>query len=154
MDTIDRKICALIQKDGRLSSAALAKAVGLPLSTANDRLRRLEAQGTIAGWHGVLDPAQIDAALCGFILIDMHHDGEAEAAAALTARDEVQELHHISGAHSYLVKVRLKDMAAMQRFLSEVVKPLKAVHRTETIFALDTLKETSALPLPPEKAPS
>ncbi|PLX38598.1 MAG: Lrp/AsnC family transcriptional regulator [Hyphomicrobiales bacterium] len=156
MDTIDRKICKLIQHDGKLSSAALADALGLPISTANDRLRRLGASGVIAAWRGVLDPARVGAGLCAFLFIDMSHDGETEAAATLKARSEVMELHHVSGAHSYLAKVRVADMPAMQKFLSEVVKPLKAVTRTETVFALDTLKETSevAVAPPPEASPS
>lgn len=155
MDNIDRKICELIQSDGRLSSSALAKSIGLPVSTANDRLRRLEASGIIAGWSGLLSPEHVGAALCGFVLIDMAHDGEAEAAQALIAAPEVLELHHISGAHSYLLKARVRDMADMQRFLAEVVKPLPAVTRTETVFALDTLKETRAVRIAPtEKPPS
>ncbi len=147
MDEIDRDLCALIQADAKQSTAQLAKAVGLPLSTAADRLRRLQSSGVITGWHAALSPAALGVPLCAFVLIDMTHDGESEACAALAGRAEVLELHHISGAHSYLAKLRLPDMAAMQRFLAEVVKPLAAVTRTETIFALETVKETAALPL-------
>ena len=147
MDDIDRQLCEMIQADGKSSTAALAEAVGLPLSTAADRLRRLQASGVVRGWHAALDPGLVGAPLCAFVLVDMAHAGEAEAGAALAARPEVQELHHISGAHSYLLKLRLADMAAAQRFLAEVLKPLPAVTRTETIFALETLKETMALPL-------
>lgn len=145
MDEIDRKICGIAQRSGRAPTSAIAETLGLPVSTANDRLRRLESSGAIAGWRGVLDPAQVGAGICAFILADMRHAGEAEAAAALAARDEVMELHHISGAHSYLLKVRVADMPAMQRFLTDVVKPLPAVTRTETLFALETVKETSAV---------
>lgn len=143
MDAIDRKICEIVQRDGRVTSAAISEAVGVSVSTANERVRRLETLGVITGWRGVLDPVRVEAGFCAFLLIDMSYDGEAEAAEALAARHEIQELHHISGAHSYLAKVRVADMPAMQRLLQDVVKPLRAVHRTETIFALDTLKETT-----------
>lgn len=143
MDEIDRMICDTVQRDGKLSSAGLARAVGLPVSTANDRLRRLEAQGVIAAWRAVLDPMRVGAGLCAFVLVDMAHDGEADAVAALRARAEVMELHHVSGAHSYLLKLRVRAMPDVQRFLADVLKPLAAVQRTETIFALETLKETS-----------
>jgi len=145
MDDIDRKICDLIQKNGRVPTSAIAEAVGLPVSTANDRIHRLEKSGVIVGWRAQLDPGKVGAGICAFLLIEMHYEGEAEAAAAIAARDEVMEIHHISGAHSYLVKLRIPDMAAMQGFLTDVVKPLGAVARTETIFALETLKETGAL---------
>lgn len=147
MDRIDRKICAIVQSDAKRTTAQIADEVGLPLSTAADRLKRLQSAGAITGFHAALSPEALGVPLCAFVLIDMRYEGEADAAATLAARDEVQELHHISGAHSYLAKLRLPDMAEMQRFLAEVVKPLPAVTRTETIFVLDSLKETAALPI-------
>lgn len=152
MDEIDRKICGLVQKDGRRSSAEIAEAVGVSVSTANERVRRLAASGVISAWRGVLDPVRVGAGLCGYVLIDMSFDGEAEAAEALAARPEVLELHHISGPHSYLAKVRVADTRAMQKFLQDVLKPLKAVQRTETIFTLDTVKETTEVLITPPEA--
>lgn len=147
MDDTDREICALLQDDAKRPTAAIAEAVGLPLSTAADRLKRLQATGAIRGWQAVLDPATLGAGLCAFVLIDMAYDGEAEATAALAAHPEVQELHHISGPHSYLMKLRLADMAALQAFLADAVKPLAAVTRTETILTLDSVKETARIPV-------
>ena len=63
------------------------------------------------------------------------------------ARAEVMELHHISGAHSYLMKVRTTDTAGLQRFLQTVVKPIPAVLRTETLLSLAALKETLTVPV-------
>ena len=151
MDGIDRKICELVQADAKRPTASIAEAVGLPLSTAADRLKRLQASGAIRGWHAALDPALLGAGLCAFVLVDMAFDGEAEAAAALASAPEVQELHHISGPHSYLMKLRLADMPALQAFLADRVKPLPAVTRTETILALDTVKETAAIAIAPEE---
>ena len=143
MDIIDRTIAKLVQRDGRASSAAIAEAAGVPTSTANDRVRRLTASGTIRGWHAELDPDRVGAGVACFVLIDMDYEGEDEAVAVLSMRPEVMELHHISGAHSYLAKLRVKDMAVLQKFLAEVAKPLDAVKNTETIIALKTHKETS-----------
>ena len=63
MDAVDRIICAVVQRDGRASSTVIAKAAGVPTSTANDRLRRLAANGTIQGWHAALDPLRVGAGL-------------------------------------------------------------------------------------------
>ena len=57
-------------------------------------------------------------------------------------------MHHVSGARSYLLKVRVADTAAMQRFLSERLKPLPGITRTETLVVLDTVKETTEVALP------
>lgn len=152
MDSIDQKICEILQRDGRASSASLAEAVGLSVSSANERVRRLESSGVIQEWRAALDPNRVGAGLCAFLLIDMAYEGEAAAAEALAVRPEIMELHHISGAHSYLAKVRVADMAAMQRLLTDVVKPLAAVTRTETFFALESVKETSAMLVAPGTA--
>lgn len=148
MDQIDRKICGILQDSGRTSSAELAEATGLSLSAANDRVRRLAANGTIAGWQARLDPDAFGLGLCAFVLIDMNYDGEASAVAALTAQPEVQELHHISGPHSYLMKLRVADTKALQAFLAQAVKPLPGIMRTETIITLDSAKETAAIAIP------
>ena len=140
MDRIDRKICEIVQTNGKVSSAALAEAIGAPVSTTNDRLRRLDASGAIVAWRGVLDPERVGAGLCAFVFVDMAYEGEADAAASLCEAPEVLELHHISGAHSYLAKIRVADMPALQRFLTEVLKPLPAVQRTETVVALRKFK--------------
>lgn len=147
MDNIDRKICGIMQSDGRATAAELAKATGLSTSSAHDRLRRLLDSGVLKGIRAIPEPTQLGAGLCAFVLIDMAYEGEKDACAALTAQPEVMELHHIAGAHSYLAKLRVADTAALLAFLSETVKPLPAITRTETILALHTLKETTELPL-------
>lgn len=145
IDETDRMICAILQGNARCSATEIAQRVGLSVSATNERIRRLSENGSLIGWHAALNPKLFDAALCAFVLIDMQYDGEAAAVAALKRHAEVQEIHHISGPHSYLVKLRLADTAALQRFLSEVIKPLAAVIRTESLIALDSPKETARL---------
>lgn len=149
MDDIDRKIAAILQADGRASAASLAAAIGTSVSTANERVRRMAANGTISAFQAVISPEAAGATLCSFVLIDMSYEGEDLAKYALQSRPEVQELHHISGGHSYIAKIRVADTAAMQVFLQEVIKPLKAVLRTESMIVLETAKETTALEISP-----
>ncbi|WP_299353623.1 Lrp/AsnC family transcriptional regulator [uncultured Shimia sp.] len=147
MDKIDKKITDTLQRSGRSSSAELAQIVGVSVSTANERVRRMAATGEIRGWHAHLDPTAVGAGLCCFVLVDMAYDGEAEACAALCAHDEVMELHHISGAHSYIMKLRTRDTAALQAFLATHVKSLPAVQRTETLISLEAVKESPVIPV-------
>jgi Lrp/AsnC family transcriptional regulator, leucine-responsive regulatory protein len=142
MDEVDRKILNIIQTDSRKSCTEIAKAVGVSVSTANERVRKLTASGHVKAWHAVLEPEKVGAGLCAFLLLDMDYTGEAKACAALTILDEVQELHHISGAHSYMMKVRVADTQALQTLVSEEIKPLAGVLRTESMLVLSTEKET------------
>ncbi len=145
MDKIDRIIAGMLQVDSRCSSAELADAAGISVSTASERVRKMAASAEITAWRAVINPAAVGAGLCAFLLIDMAYSGEQAACAALTARPEVQELHHISGAHSYLAKLRVADTAALQVFLQTVVKPQDGVIRTESLIVLDSAKETTEI---------
>lgn len=148
MDDVDLKIAEILQTDGRASSAEIAETVGVSVSTASERVRRLVSTGVISEWRGVLAPDRVGAGFCVFVLVDMAYDGEKEACSALIAQPEVQELHHISGQHSYLMKLRVRDTPALQAFLHEKVKPLKAIQKTETLISLSMLKETTAIKIP------
>ena len=143
MDDIDRNICDILQRDGRATSSDIASAVGVSVSTANDRVRRLVSTGTIRCFRAILDNKSVGSDFCCFLFIDMIYEGEQDAVDALSDRPEVLELHHISGPHSYLAKVRVADAAAIQEFMQQVVKPLKAVTRTETLFSMTVAKETT-----------
>lgn len=143
MDIIDRKIARIIQKNGRASSAEIAQAVGVSVSTANERVRRLTSSGIVKDWRAIINPSSVGAKLCAMILVDMTYENEEEDTATLATFPEIQEIHHISGARSYLIKIRVSDTDALQMFLKEKVKPLKSVVRTESFIVLDTVKETT-----------
>jgi len=148
MDTHDLQILQLIQSDNRRSAADIGQEIGLSVSAVSDRLRRLNASGVIAANRAAIDPARVGMTACAFILVDLEpRADEAVFAAALRRYPEVQEGHHITGPHSWLVKVRTRDTAALQVFLTRHLKQVPGVLRTETLIALDTAKETSELPL-------
>tara|TARA_R110002096_G_scaffold426421_1_gene636132 strand:+ start:19776 stop:20234 length:459 start_codon:yes stop_codon:yes gene_type:complete len=145
MDDIDRKIAKIIQSDGQSSSAKIAAAVGVSVSTANERVRRLTSSGIVKAWRAVLEPQKVDANLCALILVDVGYEGEDETMKKLAGYPQIQEIHHISGAHSYLLKIRVADTTALQDFLHNSVKPLAAITATESMIVLETLKETTEL---------
>lgn len=145
MDDNDRKIASLIQKNGRASSAEIAAAVGVSVSTANERVRRLTSTGVVKKWCAVLEPKSVGNNICALVLIDVNYEGEDEATEKLCSFPEIQELHHISGAHSYMLKIRVADTRALQNFLHHKVKPLGAIARTESFIVLETLKETTEM---------
>ena len=60
---------------------------------------------------------------------------------------EVQECHHVTGQHSYLLKLRVADTRALQTFLQDKLKPLSGITGSETLVVLDTVKETTVVVL-------
>jgi Lrp/AsnC family leucine-responsive transcriptional regulator len=151
MDAIDRKILARVQNDSSQTYAEVGAAVGLSASSVNDRLKRLRAEGALRRLTAEVDPAAFDLNLLAFILVAVAvADGAAEAEfrARMQAAPEVLECHHVTGEFSYLLKLRLRDTAQLERFLMDRLKAVKGVGRTQTLIALSSSKETHILSAP------
>ncbi len=142
MDNIDRKILTELQLNADLPYAELGGKVGLSASAINERLKRLKAGGQIRRVTAEIDPAAFGLNLLAFLLVRL--DASAEEArfrTAMAAAPSVLECHHITGSYSYLLKLRLRDSADLERFLSAEVKSIPGVAATETIVALSSLKD-------------
>jgi len=147
-DDVDRQILELLQSEGRISNADLARRVGMAASAVFERVRRLEQKGVIRGYGAHLDPRSLDRALLAFVLVRSdEHAGSVSTGQALAEVPEVLEVHHVAGQDSYLVKVRVKDPEALGRLLRECFGHIPGVRSTQSTIALETLKETWALPV-------
>ncbi|MFC4168105.1 Lrp/AsnC family transcriptional regulator [Teichococcus aestuarii] len=148
MDVIDRNILVALQDNGAAGLAELAKVAGLSVSATAERVKRLEERGTIRGWRADLDPAAIGCPMLAFVFVSMRPGREENAfRIAMRAAEPVLECHHVTGAWTFLLKLRLPDLAALERFVAEQVRGQAGVERTETILAITSAKETAILPV-------
>lgn len=149
LDDTDRQLLALLQDDDRQSLAELAKAIGIPASTVSDRIKRLQRQGLIAGFHARISPEALGLNLLAFIFV-CWSDPKVEPVflKKITASPDVLECHHVTGAWNYLLKVRVGTTRDLERFLAETVKTVSGVERTETVIVLSSAKETWKVSLP------
>lgn len=146
MDTIDRKILECVQRDGALTYAEIGAAAGLSASAVNDRLKRLRSDGVLRRLTADIDPAALDLKLLAFVMVVLEASISEDAfRAGMLAAPEVLECHHITGEFSYLLKLRLRDTAQLEGFLSNTLKPLAGFSRTQTLIALSSTKETHIL---------
>jgi len=154
LDAIDRRLLELLQKDGRISNADLARTVRMAPSAVFERVRRLERDGVIRAYGAQLDARALERPLLAFVLVRTdERTGENTAGAELAAVPEVLEVHHVAGQDSYLVKVRVKDPEALGRLLRERFGAIAGVRSTMSTIALETLKESWALPIEPLPLP-
>jgi len=144
MDRINRKLLDLVAADGRITLARMAQAVGLSKSPCQMRLRRLEAEGYILGYHAQLNFEKLGEAHIAFVQVSLNDT----RAAALTAFNEavgtlsaVEACHMIAGGFDYLLKVRTKDIAAYREVLAERISALPHVASTSTFVSMQTVKE-------------
>lgn len=148
IDEIDRQLLEILQADGRTSNAELARRVSMAPSAVFERVRRLESKGVITGYGAHVDPRAIERSLLAFVLVRSdERTGEVSTGASLALEPEVLEVHHVAGQDSYLVKVRVKDPEALGKLLRERFGAISTVRSTQSTIALETLKETWALPV-------
>lgn len=148
MDHLDIVILDRIQRDPKVRQSDIAETEGVSVSTVNDRLRRLQERGVIAGTFAHLAPEAVGLDVCAFVQVLISSpDYEAAFVTQVEALEPVQECHCITGDFSYLLKVRVPTPRALERFLRDEIKSLPGVTRTNSLIALSTSKETLALPL-------
>jgi Lrp/AsnC family leucine-responsive transcriptional regulator len=148
VDATDQKILTIIQNEGRVTNAEVAKRVGMAPSAVLERLRKLEASGIIQGYTARLNAVALRYGLLAFVFVKSNdRPGEVRAAKLLADIPEVQEVHHIAGEDCFLVKVRAHDTNELAVILREKIGKIKSIGSTRTTIVLETVKETSTLPL-------
>jgi Lrp/AsnC family transcriptional regulator, leucine-responsive regulatory protein len=144
LDAQDRRLLRLLQDDGRITNQKLAERCGLSAAACHERVRRLREAGYIVGFHAQLDPQKLDRSLLVFVEIMLDRTTEdvfqAFARAVETAPD-ILECHMVSGGFDYLIKARVKDMAAYRTFLGDTLVRMPGVRETRTYAVLETVKE-------------
>jgi DNA-binding Lrp family transcriptional regulator len=150
IDAFDRKILALLQADARLTNNDLSERVNLSASQCSRRRQRLEEEGLIRGYRAVLDRDRLGFPLVNIISVTLatHNRDNARRFAELLARlPEVLEAHALTGEMDYFVKVVTPDLKSLAEFVNDVLLPHESVQHVKTSIVLQTLKETTALPL-------
>ena len=146
LDDIDRNLLKILQVDGRTPYAELGKAVGLAVSSVNERVRKLAERGVISGVHAHIAPEALGLDLLAFVFVGWS-DPQVEPQFLARIADEpaVLECHHVTGAWNYLLKVRVRNTRMLEAFLGSVIKGVNGIQRTESLIVLSSRKETSAI---------
>jgi Lrp/AsnC family leucine-responsive transcriptional regulator len=150
MDAVDRQMLTILQREGRISNAALAERLHLSPSPCLRRLRALEHDGVIAGYRAELDRAKLGLGMTLFVelKVDGHSDRSAAAISeALMAAPEVVAAYIVSGSADFLLEVVVADLAAYERLMFETLLRLPNVSDVRSNFALRTVKTHGPPPL-------
>lgn len=154
LDDTDLRILQLLQRDARMANAAIARDVELAPSAVFQRIRKLENEGVIQGYHARLDAGTLEQGLLAFITVQTGEGARArETAELLASVPEVLEVHRVVGDDCFLMKVRVRDTQALGALLDEKIQTLPPVASTRTTIVLSTAKEEDVrLPAPSSRA--
>ena len=143
---LDRMIAECVMQDAALTSTQLGEKVGLSSSAANERLRRLKQNGYVKKITALVSAEFMDMALCAFIFVTLdkaeHHKGFLEA---VDRNKSILECHHVTGEHSYLLKVRCSNTKALESLISDFLKGQCNVAKTLTQIVLSSHKDESLI---------
>ena len=149
MDRTDLSLIEALRTDGRASWAELGRRVGLSAPSVTDRVSRLEASGVITGYHAAVDPSAIGLGVGALIGIHLSDTSDQDAVTAALARlEEIEACWFVAGEASFVIKVRVPDVPALERTLSRL-RRIRGVARTETTVVLSTKWEDRITPLAP-----
>ena len=144
MDDFDRKILAVLRKDGRITFTDLAEQVGLSKTPCQQRVKRLVQSGVIMGFRAIVDPAKVGLDHVAFTevkLSDTREQALSEFNEAVRRLPEVEECHMIASSFDYLLKVRTADIRRYRFVLGEKISSLPHVASTSTFVAMETVKD-------------
>lgn len=143
MDRIDRAIIDQLARNCRQTNLELAEAVGLTPSPCLRRVKRLEEEGVIVGYHASFAQEAIDRGfevLVDIELKDQTPENTRRFEAELIAHPEVVEARRMFGAPDFEVIVRTKDLAAYERFMSDKLLTLPGLGRLQSRFPMVLIK--------------
>jgi Lrp/AsnC family leucine-responsive transcriptional regulator len=150
LDRMDRKILDILQREGRIAITELATRVGLSTSPCAERVKRMERDGVITGYHAQVAATAVDKPLLVFVEIKLSAKGGDVFDAVrdeLLHMPEVMECHLVSGDFDYLLKFRLRDMREYRSLLGGVLKRLPVAAESRSLIVMEEIKESLYLPL-------
>jgi Lrp/AsnC family transcriptional regulator, leucine-responsive regulatory protein len=147
---MDRSILRALQRDGRITNAALADKVHLSPAACLERVRRLKDDGYIRGYRALLAPEMLDRALLIYVEVTLDRvtrEGFDDFATAVRRIPEILECHMVAGGFDYLIKARVRDMDAYRNFLGETLLKIPGIRGTHTYVVMEEVKDTNELPV-------
>ena len=138
LDAVDTEILRALRHNARVPYADLARTVGLSAPSVADRVRRLEQIGVITGYHAAVAPTALGLGVVALVGIEQTDDGEQDLIAASLAKvPEVEDCWFVAGDQSFVLKVRVADVDALERSLGRLRK-IHGIARTRTTVVLST----------------
>ena len=149
MDRLDVKILELLQQDGSLSAAEIADRVGLSKAPCWRRIQRLQEEGVIKQTVALVDARSVNVGTTVFVTLKTANHSEAwfkKFVCAVQDIPEVIEIHRMSGEVDYLMRIVVPDIDGYDAVYKRLIAAVDFLDVSAS-FALETIKNTTALPL-------
>lgn len=150
LDSVDARILRLLQNDGRVTNADLAREIGLSPPSMLQRVRKLEQAGYVDRYTAILNYEAVGYSLMVMAMISLalHQERPIEKfQAAVRDVPEVLECLHVSGDYDFMLKIVARDIHDYERIVRDELSTIKGVGKIHSSFVLGINKATTVLPL-------
>ncbi|MEZ5824104.1 MAG: Lrp/AsnC family transcriptional regulator [Geminicoccaceae bacterium] len=147
LDPLDRKIVMALQEDATRPLDELAALVGSSKTPVWNRIRKLKERGIVKKQVALLDAAAVGLSSCFFVLIrTARHEREwlEQFVAALRKRPEILEAHRLAGDIDYILKVRVENAEAYDRFYRDLVSEV-SIFNVTSLLSMEEILSTTVL---------
>ena len=149
LDPIDRRILAELQGDGRMTNVELSRRVGISAPPCLRRVRTLEEQGLIRGYHARVDARALGFEVAVFAMVGLVKQAESDLVAfeeRCRAWPLVRECHMLNGEIDFLLKCVAPDLSTFQSFLTGQLTAAPNVASVKTSLVIRAAKEEPGVP--------
>lgn len=148
VDMIDLQLVELLRRNARLSFAELARQVGLSAPAVHERVGKLESSGVILSYRAEVAPNALGLGVTALVGVAQSAASDTdELVHCLHEMPEVESCYFLTGEHSWLLKVRVTDMAELERLVARLGRT-PGIAQTRTNIALSTKWENRPRPAP------
>ena len=150
LDAFDIRILAILQRDGRMTKLKLAEKINLSPSPCWERLRRLETEGFIRGYHAEIDIerlARISTILVEITLHSHHFQDFERFESVIKAIPQIVECYAMGGGVDYICKVVTADIGHYQRLIDSLLSAEIGIERYFTYIVTKQVKRFTGYPI-------
>lgn len=145
LDKTDRKILAILQREARISITELAARIGLSPTPVNERIKRLERDRVITGYHAHLNQQLLGLRILVFVELRLSKKSAEIFDAVkreLALVPEILECHLVAGEFDYLIKARIPDMQDYRSLLGRILLKLPMAIESRSYVVMEEVKES------------
>ena len=151
LDETDIRILRELQDDGRITNVELANRVGLTAPPCLRRVRGLEEEGIIEGYHAALSGERLGYTITVFAMVSLKSQAEEDLQAFeahVAALDAVRECHMLNGEIDFILKIVARDLQQFQQFLTGSLTTAPNVASVKTSLTIRSSKSLPGVPVP------
>jgi DNA-binding Lrp family transcriptional regulator len=153
LDRIDLKILQELQKDGRITNIDLAHKVGLSAPPCLRRVRALEREGFIRGYHADIAGEKMGVGITVFSMVSLARHSEADIAAfekMVEGVSQIRQCFLLTGECDFLLKIVADDWGAFQKFMASFMAASNNIEHVKSMPVMRRSKFEIGIPIEDE----